>query len=63
MKIAFYSTKPYDKIWFEPLSKEYGYEIRFLENSCNEETIFMAKGYDAICIFVNDYFQNPIKEA
>lgn len=63
MKIAFYSTKPYDKIWFEPLSKEYGYEIRFLENSCNEETIFMAKGYDAICIFVNDYVNERMIEA
>lgn len=55
MKIAFYGTKPYDKIWFEPLAEEYGYEIRFIELPCNEETIFLAKGYDAICIFVNDY--------
>lgn len=55
MKIAFYSTKPYDKIWFEPLGKEYGFDIHFMETACNRETIFMAKGYDAICIFVNDY--------
>lgn len=31
MKIAFFSTKPYDKIWFEPMGKEYGFEIRFYE--------------------------------
>lgn len=55
MKIAFYGTKPYDKIWFEPMGKEYGFEIHFIEAACNKETIFMAKGYDAICIFVNDY--------
>ncbi len=55
MKIAFYGTKPYDKIWFEPMAKEYGFEIRFIDLPCNEETIFLAKGYDAICIFVNDY--------
>ena len=55
MKIAFYGTKAYDKIWFEPLAKDYGFEIRFIELPCNEETIFLAKGYDAICIFVNDY--------
>lgn len=54
MKIAFYSTKPYDKIWFEPLSKEYGFDMYFIELPCNEETIFLAKGYDAICVFVND---------
>lgn len=55
MKIAFYGTKPYDKIWFEPMGKEYGFDIHFIEAACNEETVFMARGYDAICIFVNDY--------
>lgn len=55
MKIAFYSTKPYDRTWFEPLGKEYGFDIHFIEAACNRETIFMARGYDAICIFVNDY--------
>lgn len=55
MKIAFYSTKPYDKVWFEPLSKEYGFDIHFIEAACNQETVFMARSHDAICIFVNDY--------
>lgn len=55
MRIAFYSTKPYDKVWFEPLGREYGFDIHFIEAACNEETVFMAKGYDAICIFVNDH--------
>lgn len=55
MKIAFYGTKPYDRIWFEPMAKEYGFDIHFIEAACNRETVFMAKGYDAICIFVNDY--------
>ena len=31
MKIAFYGTKAYDKIWFEPLGKDYGFDIRFIE--------------------------------
>lgn len=55
MKIAFFSTKPYDKIWFEPMGMEYGFEIRFFEMSFQEETISLARGFDAICIFVNDY--------
>lgn len=55
MKIAFYSTKPYDRIWFEPLGREYGFDIHFIEAACNQETVFMAKGYDAVCIFVNDH--------
>ena len=55
MKIAFFSTKPYDKIWFEPMGKEYGFEIRFYEVPFQEETITLAGGFDAVCIFVNDY--------
>ncbi len=55
MKIAFFSTKPYDKIWFEPMGKEYGFEIHFYEMPFQEETITLARGYDAVCIFVNDY--------
>ncbi|MBP3421936.1 MAG: 2-hydroxyacid dehydrogenase [Lachnospiraceae bacterium] len=54
MKIAFYATKPYDRIWFEPLARKYGFSIHFIELPCNEDTIFLAKGYDAICVFVND---------
>ena len=63
MKIAFYGTKPYDKICFEPMGKEYGFDIHFIEASCNQETIFMAKGYDAICIFVNDYVNAEMIDA
>ena len=63
MRIAFYSTKPYDKVWFEPLGKEYGFDIHFIEAACNRETIFMAKGYDAICIFVNDYVNAEMIDA
>lgn len=62
MKIAFYSTKPYDRIWFEPLAKEYGFSLHFMEVPCNEETIFMAAGYDAICVFVNDYVNKQMIE-
>lgn len=63
MKIAFYSTKPYDKIWFESLNNEkYGFQIDFLESPCKEASITLARGYDAICIFVNDYVTAPMVE-
>lgn len=62
MKIAFYGTKPYDKIWFEPLGKEYGFDIHFIEAACNQETVFMAKGHDAVCIFVNDFINAEMIE-
>lgn len=54
MKICFYDTKPYDKIWFEPAAKEKGFEITFQEVKLNRDTAVLAYGYDAVCIFVND---------
>lgn len=54
MKIAFYGTKPYDKIWFDPLSKEYDCEINFIELPCSEQTSNLAKEHDVVCVFVND---------
>lgn len=54
MKIMFYDTKPYDKIWFQPLSEQMGYAIKFQEVKLNEDTAILACHYDAVCIFVND---------
>lgn len=62
MKIAFFSTKPYDRIWLEPMAKSYGFDIRFYDVPFEEETVFLAKGYDAVCIFVNDYVNAAMVE-
>lgn len=54
MKIAFYDTKEYDKVWFEKLAVEYGYEIIFYESRFVADTAILANGCDAVCLFVND---------
>ncbi len=54
MRIMFYDTKPYDKIWFQPMGEELGYKIKFQEVKLNEDTAVLAKNYNAVCIFVND---------
>ena len=54
IKIAFFDTKDYDKKLFDEYNKNYGYQITYLESKLNSETAPLAKGYDAICIFVND---------
>jgi len=60
MRIAFYTTKPYDRFWFEPLGKDYGIDIHFLDAPCDNETIVLAKNHDAICIFVNDHMDEAM---
>lgn len=53
MKIAFFDTKDYDKIWFEKMAPIYGYDLVFYETRCTEDTAILASGCDAVCVFVN----------
>lgn len=54
VKIAFFDTKDYDKHFFDIYNKDYNYEITYFESKLSKETAILAKGYDVVCIFVND---------
>jgi len=54
MKIAFFDTKPYDRTFFDKISEEKNYKIKYFETKLNEDTAGLAKGFDAVCVFVND---------
>ena len=59
LKIAFFGTKDYDRTFFSELTKEKGHgtynsEIKYFTSNLGPETASLAKGYDAVCIFVND---------
>ncbi|MBQ1988580.1 MAG: 2-hydroxyacid dehydrogenase [Clostridia bacterium] len=54
MKVAFFDAKSYDKPSFDKYSKEYGVDIKYFETKLNEDTADLARGYDAVCVFVND---------
>ncbi len=51
---AFYDAKEYDKPSFEHYGSQHGIQFRFLETKLNEDTVDLAKGCDAVCVFVND---------
>lgn len=54
MKIAFYDTKPYDRTSFEPLGEANQIRFKFFEDKLTEDTAPLARGCDAVCVFVND---------
>lgn len=54
IKIAFFDTKEYDRKLFDEYNKKYGYEITYLESKLNKETAPLSRGYDVVCVFVND---------
>ena len=54
VKIAFIDSKNYDKESFNNHNKMYSYEITYFESKLNSETASLTKGFDVVCIFVND---------
>ena len=53
-RICFYSTKPYDKIFFDSESAGKPYEMIYEEASLNRNTLPLSTGAEVVCIFVND---------
>ncbi len=54
IKVAFFDTKEYDRASFEQYNEDVGVSFKFLETKLTEDTADLAKGYDAVCVFVND---------
>ncbi|MBR2410225.1 MAG: 2-hydroxyacid dehydrogenase [Clostridia bacterium] len=63
MKIAFFDTKPYDKTAFDEKAAMLGIKIKYFETKLNEDTVFLAKGADAVCVFVNDTVNKAVIDA
>lgn len=54
MKIAFFDSKPYDRESFDKYSIPGEIEFKYYETKLTEDTVELAKGFDGVCVFVND---------
>ena len=54
MKIAIFSAKRYDREFLNAANGSL-HKLRFLEPHLNEETVGLATGFEAVCVFVNDH--------
>ena len=54
MKIAFFDTKPYDRPSFEKYGELNDIKFKFFETKLTPDTVDLARGYDGVCVFVND---------
>lgn len=54
IRTAFFDAKAYDKPSFEQYGSLHDIRFRYLETKLNEDTVDLAKGCDAVCVFVND---------
>jgi D-lactate dehydrogenase len=54
MKIAFFSTKHYDRAFFDAANQCGEHALSYFEPHLNRITAALARGFDAVCVFVND---------
>jgi D-lactate dehydrogenase len=63
MRVAVFSTKSYDRQFLQPAAENARHELVFLEPRLTPETAVLAKGFGAICSFVNDYVDVKVVES
>ncbi len=51
--IAFFDAKNYDKETFNEVNKQFGFDIHYYKERLSMNSVALAKGADAVCIFVN----------
>ena len=54
MKVAFFSTKSYDKEYFNKFNGLDSHPLTFFEVPLNRQTASLTEGFEAVCVFVND---------
>jgi D-lactate dehydrogenase len=54
MKIAVFSAKRYDRDFLNAANVSAGHQLRFYDAPLDLDSVTLAAGYEAVCIFVND---------
>jgi len=60
MRIAVFSTKPYDRKYLNESNVRHGHEIVYFESRLAEETTPLASGFETVSVFVNDRVDGPV---
>lgn len=62
MKVAVFNTKRYDRHFLEQANSEGRHEFHFFEPQLTIDTVALARGFDAVCVFVNDTVNAAVLE-
>jgi D-lactate dehydrogenase len=62
MRTAVFSTKPYDREFLSRAAADAGHELVFFEPRLTAQTAVLARGFPAICSFVNDQLTPELLE-
>ena len=54
MKLAFFDAKNYDVASFDKATAGRDITVKYFETHLTEDTVELCRGFDAVCVFVND---------
>ncbi|GAA4341198.1 2-hydroxyacid dehydrogenase [Pigmentiphaga soli] len=66
MKVAVFSAQRYDRFFLDEANRlraAQGFELDYQEAALSAQTVALARGCDAVCVFVNDRLDAPVLEA
>jgi D-lactate dehydrogenase len=61
-RVILFDAKPFDREFFEKGNKDFQFEIKFHKSHLTEDTVELAKGFDVVCVFINDRITAPVIE-
>jgi D-lactate dehydrogenase len=60
MKVAVFSTKPYDREYLDRANAGHGHALTFFDAHLDRETAILGAGHGAVCAFVNDVLDSEV---
>jgi D-lactate dehydrogenase len=60
MNIAFFSAQDYEIEMFTQVNSNFEHQVTFLEAPLNADTVKLAEGHQAVCVFVNDSLNREV---
>ncbi|MAT05068.1 MAG: hydroxyacid dehydrogenase [Acidimicrobiaceae bacterium] len=62
-EVRLFSSKAYDRDGFDAANRQHGHDLTYLETRLGPDTVDLAVGAPAVCVFVNDDVSAPVLEA
>ena len=60
MRTVLFSTRRYEKPFFDAANGKHGHELHYLETRLSAESAALAAGFEVVCPFVNDDLSRPV---
>ncbi len=60
MRIAVFSTKPYDRTFLEQANRAHRHQLTYIDARLTAETAPLATGFAGVCAFVNDRLDSEV---